>query len=136
MPRLKGLACQTLVLTGPTNLYQQRDPFVTPNTQIVQDNNQDRSETADPNTTPQSLGMVLSSTIIGPHRRLARISRKTYKLGQIVRLDEDGRRIAFTLVEVHQGQVVMEREGKRFNLKIPSRVNSGQIELVGSSKNP
>ncbi len=108
MPRLKGLACQTLVLTGPTNLYQQRDPFVTPNTQIVQHNNQDRSKTADPNTTPQSLGMVLSSTIIGPHRRLARISGKTYKLGQTVTLDEDGRRIAFTLVEVHQGQVVME----------------------------
>ena len=111
---------------------EQRDPFVTPRTQIAKDQAPQKPKTANPHLTPKSLGMELSSTIVGPRRRLARISGKTYKLGQTVTMDKDGQQITFTLVEVHPRRVVLEREGMKFELKIPSRGNSGLIELTGT----
>ncbi|MEN6404968.1 MAG: hypothetical protein ABFC77_00700, partial [Thermoguttaceae bacterium] len=36
--------------------------------------------------TPQSLGLVLTSTILGPQRRVARISGKTYSVGQTIEI--------------------------------------------------
>lgn len=115
---------------------EQRDPFLSPKPQVAEEDTQDKPKTVPPETTPEGLGMVLSSTIIGPRRRLARISGKTYKLGQSVTLEKDGQQVTFKLVELHPRRVVLEREGKRFDLKIPSHHKSGRIELAGSNKDP
>lgn len=118
---------------------ENRDPFVTPESQFV-DPDPDpmpepdsQPEKVPPDVTPESLGLVLSSTIIGPRGRVARINGKSYGPGQTVKVSNDGQEIEFTLAEVHPRRVVLSREGKRFELKIPSAIRTGRIEMHGSS---
>lgn len=82
--------------------------------------------------TPQSLGLNLSSTIIGSNRRVARISGRTYELGQTVQVLKDGQTIAFTLAEVHARRAVLVRDNKKYELTIPDPLQSRKIELSRS----
>jgi hypothetical protein len=82
--------------------------------------------------TPQSLGLTLSSTIIGQGRRLARISGRTYEQGQAIRVLKDGQTVAFTLAEVHARRVVLTREKNKYELTIPDPLQSKKIEVSQS----
>ena len=79
--------------------------------------------------TPQSLGLSLSSTIIGSDRRVARISGRTYAEGQTIEVRKDGQTVAFTLAEVHARRVVLVRDKHKYELTIPDPLQSKKIEL-------
>ena len=113
----------------------RRDPFRTPKPKVAE--SQPKDETPEPDqqeVTPENLGLVLSSTAVGPRRRLAQIGGKTFRSGAIITVTKDGRQYQFTLVEVHSDRVVLERNAKRFELKIPTAGGSDRIELYGSTK--
>jgi hypothetical protein len=88
---------------------------------------------AEPAIAPQSVGLVLSSTIVGPDRRVARISGRTYAEGSSVKaVTKDGGRIAYTLVDIEPRQVLLQRLGVVYELRIQSPKSTGIIELLGS----
>ena len=124
--------------SAATLMFPQRDPFLAPKTAVVEDQPEDQpedepEEVQQEEVTPQGLGMVLSSTIVGPDRRVARINGKSYQEAGTVKLTKDGQQIEFTLVKVYPRRVVLERDGKLFELKIPSAADSGRIELSEST---
>lgn len=84
--------------------------------------------------TPESLGLALSSTLIGPHRRTALINGKAYEQGRAIQITKDGKRYEFTLVEVHPRRIVLKQEGNRYELTIPQSTASGRLELYGRSQ--
>jgi len=111
-------------LTQPAELTPgQRDPFVHPvepePAAVVEEEAGPESEETPVAADPESLGLVLSSTIIGPKRSAARINGKTYGPGQIVVVSKDGRQYEFVLAEIHPRQVVLVRESERFELNLP-----------------
>jgi hypothetical protein len=84
--------------------------------------------------TPQAAGLVLTSTIIGPQRRVAQISGKIYSVGQTVEATKgkEAPGVSFKLVEIKPRQAVLEADGQRFELTIPEPGKSGKIDLVGA----
>jgi len=113
----------------------RRDPFRTPKGEVAE--SQPKDETPKPDqqeVTPESLGLVLSSTAVGSRRRVAQIGGKTFRLGTTINVTKDGQQYQFRLVEVHSDRVVLERDAKRFELKIPTAGGSDRIELYGSTK--
>ncbi len=116
-----------------TLVSDARDPFRASQTEVVNAKSTEEVEKLPLEVTPESLGMSLSSTIIGPRRRMARIDGKTYQQGKPVTLVKDEQRIEFNLLEVHPRHVVLEREGVRFELKIPSRASTGRIEVFAGA---
>jgi len=68
---------------------------------------------------PASLGLVLSSTIVGPQRRAARINGKTYRAGEKLIVNKDGRQYEFVLAEIHPRYVVLSDGTARFELSLP-----------------
>jgi len=100
---------------------RQRDPFSRVKTRVVIEKPEELS---------QSLGMELSSTIIGSNRRVARINGKTYQEGSLVEIDKNGREIEFRLERVERRRVVLNRDGKQFELKLAGSPDSGRIKVV------
>jgi hypothetical protein len=79
---------------------------------------------------PQSLGMVLSSTIVGPDRRVALVNGKAYPEGGQVVLGGSEHPTEFRLTRVHPKGVVLERNGKSFEVNLPDRKSSGRMEVL------
>jgi len=107
-----------------------RDPFMTPKPQVAEAKPEEIPEELQQNVTPESLGMALTSTVVGPRYAVARINKKSYRRGKSVTLVKDGQQIEFKLTEIHRGRVVLEREGEKFELRAPSPATHGGIEVV------
>jgi hypothetical protein len=121
-------------LTSTANvILKQLGPFQTPEPKVVEETVEPEiePEIVQKDLTPEELGLVLSSTIIGTRRRLAQISGKTFELGRLVNVTKDDRRYEFRLVEVQHRMVVLQRNSERFELRIPAPVDSEKIELYG-----
>lgn len=112
-------------------LLGRDDPFPVSQTQVATAEQEDLPDETAPQATPEDLGMVLSSTLIGPQRRVAQVNGKTYRQGQTVRLLRDGQQIEFTLAAVYPRRIVLNRQGEQFELTIPVPASSGRIELSG-----
>ena len=83
--------------------------------------------------TPQGANLVLTSTIVGPVSQVARINGKNYRNGAKIGLrTKDGQSLVFTIAEIQARNVVLERLGKQYELKIQAPKSSGTIEMVGS----
>jgi len=115
-----------------------RDPFVAPQkksaTEMAQTPPKENPLPVLTNLTPASLNLVLTSTIVGPELRVARINGQTYKTGEILELIKDGHEIQFTLVEIGPKEVILQREGQRFSLKLTPRKSNGKFELIGTTR--
>ncbi|MHB1036963.1 MAG: hypothetical protein ACYC35_19945 [Pirellulales bacterium] len=81
--------------------------------------------------TPQSVGLVVSSTVVGTARSTAVINGKAYERGREIKISKDGQDVAFVLTEVHPRRVVLAREGKQFELAIVRPKTGGRIDLRG-----
>lgn len=79
---------------------------------------------------PQSLGMVLSSTVVGSHRRVALVNGKAYFEGGSLVLSDNDQPIAFKLVRVHPKGVVLERDGISYEVNLPEPKWSGRMEVL------
>jgi len=115
-----GIATCTQPAELPEGL---RDPFalsVEPEPAVaVETESGPEPEEAQPAVDPASLGLVLSSTIVGPRLRAARIAGKTYHRGETLVVTKDGRQYQFVLAEIHPRVVVLEGEAGRFELRLP-----------------
>ena len=121
-------------LTSTANIIiSKRDPFHMQKPEMVEETVEPEiePEIVQKDLTPEELGLVLSSTIIGKRRRLAQISGKTIELGGFVNVTKDDRQYEFKLVEVQHRMVVLQRNSERFELRIPVPVDSEKIELYG-----
>jgi len=89
--------------------------------------------------TPQSAGLSLSSTIVGPRVRVALINGRTYKQGQFVRVetgDDNGEdkqaSVEFKLLEIQPEQATLERSNKKYTLTITKQKKSGLVVIEHS----
>ena len=85
-------------------------------------------------TVSSSLEQVQFSTIVGTGGRAALINGKTYREGRIVTLSLGEKKFDFQLVAVHAGRIVLERQRKQYELKLPEPGRSERIEWYGSSR--
>jgi hypothetical protein len=121
---------------GPTwetlAAWMKQDPLMAPATRLVGDRNPFANaepvevvEIVEPprreerkEWTPDAMGLVLTSTIVGPRKRAALISGRAYTQGEkIVRQVEDAR-VVFELVEVYPRRIVLARDHARYELKL------------------
>jgi hypothetical protein len=68
---------------------------------------------------PSEAGLVLSSTIVGPNRRMALVSGKRYGVGDEIKSKKEGQEIVFKLLAVEPKQIILENSGDRFLMKMP-----------------
>ena len=104
-----------------------RDPFQGSKDAI--DETKEEPEVKAPPVSPASLGMALTSTLIGPNGGIARIGGRTYNQGQTIEAVKEGRNYKFVLSEIHDRKVVLEMEGESFELSIPEPGTSGRMVL-------
>ncbi len=115
-------------------LLARRDPFHPIRSAVAEKQVKKAAEPVRVTITPASLGMQLSSTVVGPSPRLVVINGKVYKEGETFTVSKAGRRAAFTLAEVHPRQVVLLSQNERFELKLVERKRSGRLELSSSQQ--
>ena len=68
--------------------------------------------------TPQELGVRLTSTIVGPRRKLAMIGGRPYLEGRQVTVKSDEMSYSFMIAEIRPQTVVLLRDGQRHVVKI------------------
>lgn len=125
--------------TNPAkDLLGQRDPFHPIQQPVVQKEIKEvkktRVEPVRVKLTPASLGLQLSSTMVGPSPRLAVVNGKVYREGESIVVSKDGHKVTLTLAEVHARKVVLSSQGERFELSLPERKRSGRLEVSSSQK--
>jgi hypothetical protein len=106
-----------------------RNPFQGPKEAIDKAALEEQAKAKAPPATPASLGMALTSTLIGSKGGIARIGGRIYNQGQTIEMEKEGRNYKFVLSEVHDRRVVLEMEGERFELSIPKPGTSSHMVL-------
>jgi hypothetical protein len=110
------------------SLKINRDPFRDPRDAIAKKiDEEEQAKEKLPPASPASLGLNLTSTIIGPQGSIARIAGKTYSLGQTIEMRKEGRNFKFTITEIRDRRVLLEAEGESFELSIPEPGNSDRM---------
>ena len=66
--------------------------------------------------TPDELGLVLSSTVVGGRRQTAVVNGRVYRPGGELRIDDE---IAFVVTSVGPRRIVLSRRGQDYELMIP-----------------
>lgn len=116
---------------------QRRDPFHPATGEVAanEEEEPDEAQTAEAakDLTPDALGVQLTSTLIGPQRRVAMINGRPCQEGRTIAMAKDGQQVEFKLCEVHPRRVVLERDGKRYELAIPQSAPSGRLEMSGGT---
>jgi hypothetical protein len=82
---------------------------------------------------PRDAGLVLSSTFVGPRKQVALIGGKPYHIGDRVRAKKDGMKASFKVVDVQPRLIVLERNGKQYELTI-TRAHSNTQEVLTSAE--
>lgn len=111
-----------------------RDPFQSSKDTLEKNLKDEEANIKPPPVSPASLGMALTSTLIGPGGGIARIGGRTYNRGQIIEAEKEGRNYKFILTEIQDRRVVLEMEGERFELSIPEPGMSGHMVLGTAGK--
>jgi hypothetical protein len=106
------------------------DPFALTETKVRANVREAEPETKETTATPQSLGLSLSSTVVGTKKRLAHINGRNYREGQVLDVVKDGQHYTFTLGLVEARKVVLSRDGEDYELTIPVPGQSGSIEVA------
>lgn len=126
---------QDPLTTAADTLKLRPDPFHAVEAETPQEDMKAVQETVQPVVLkPEDVGLKVTSTIVGPARRVALINGRTYREGQGIQCGREGQEIAFLLAEVHPWHVVLEREGHRFELAIPKKTLSDRIELSATPR--
>ncbi|MBN1396022.1 MAG: hypothetical protein JW959_13450 [Pirellulales bacterium] len=117
--------------TTSRQVVRTRDPFEFPKSEIAKTESAETTNPSNRIVTPEDAGLSLSSTIIGPRSRMARINGKTYTIGQSIETtnEEAALKAVFKLTEVNPDGVVLESDSGRFELTLPDPRKSGKIEI-------
>ena len=104
-------------MASAATLLGGRDPFENVHRKVAE-----ATATADVKVqalvTPDTAGLVLSSTVVGPRSRVAFVNGKTYRVGDLIHVTADGDDLTFAVVEIDTKQIVVEREKRRYVMKI------------------
>lgn len=118
-------------------LVGRRDPFQAVAAAAADEEDQEKEQSSEAKAaaalaamTPDQLGAELTSTLIGPQRRLALVNGRPYRQGRTIVLSKDGQRAEFHLSEVHARRIVLERDGVRYELTIPQSDPAGRLEVT------
>ena len=76
---------------------------------------------------PEDVNLVLSSTIVGSRRSIAIINGKTFRPGDTIKASTEDEEVAFHILEIYGRHVVLEREGHKFELKIPVKLAASDV---------
>jgi hypothetical protein len=112
----------------PQVAISRRDPFapaVSRQVVKVQEPAQAPPPPPPPEITPQQAGIFVSSTVVGTKSRTALINGRTYRESQQIAGAKSQDR--FVLVEIRPKGVILERNGQRYEVKIP-RVENVQFD--------
>jgi hypothetical protein len=77
---------------------------------------------------PESLGVVLSSTLVGSHKSVAQIGGKTYRVGERVSAGKDDQNLYFVLRMVGPRFVVLERQGKSYTVRMATPTATASLK--------
>ncbi len=120
-------------MTAPP-LSLMRDPFEAAPTKPAEAKTAvEQPQPKTPTVTPTAAGLTLTSTIIGPQRRIAQINGKTYSVGQVVVVsgkEKQSPSVHFRVLEVEPRLAVLEADGQRFELSIPEPAQSAKMEIT------
>jgi len=97
-------------------LPETRDPFSGPKVIEAVVDPQALAAEAASQLAPDEMGLELTSTLIGPRRRLALINGDVYTVGSQINL---GNGVVFVVAEVDADRVVLVRGDRQFALAIP-----------------
>ncbi len=81
-------------------------------------------------TSPDSLGLKLTGTLVGPKSGLAQINGKTYSQGQVIAASKEGQDYQMTLKAIYSNSVSLTMDGKDYLLRMPTSNSAGKIDLV------
>lgn len=98
-----------------------RDPFQPPRTTVAEADPA-AAVKMQPVITPEDVKLVLSSTIVGPRSSIAVINGKTFRQGDLIKAEAENAEVSFRILEIHRRLIVLEREGRKFELKIPLKL--------------
>ena len=87
---------------------------------------------------PQSVGLALSSTIVGPRRNIARINGANYRHGGTVEVKSDQGKLSYVLQQITERSVTLSLGNKQYELNMPRRATAatGQTANFISSDDP
>jgi len=106
------------------NVAGHRDPFAGARPAVIATfTEQTEQEVADLEAravTPQDAGLVVTSTIVGPLRRVALIGGRAYKVGDTIAATTGTDKFEFRLVDVRPHSVMVAAGGQEYELTIDS----------------
>jgi hypothetical protein len=82
---------------------------------------------------PESLGVVLSSTLVGSHKSVAQIGGKSYRVGERVSAGKDDQNLFFVLRMVGPRFVVLERQGKSYTVRMATPTATASMKKTHAS---
>jgi hypothetical protein len=87
---------------------------------------------------PQSVGLALTSTIVGPRRYVARINGANYRPADIVEVASDQGKLSYVLTQVTDRSVTLSLGNKQYELNMPRRAASATSQTANfiSSDDP
>lgn len=90
-----------------------RNPFA--DEEVVVEQEAEVAQVAETPPAPEELGLVLTSTVVGPRYRAALISGRVYREGAEIATEES---VSYVLAEVGPQQVLLTHGGKTFELTL------------------
>jgi len=119
-------------LMRPARGTAKRDPFQT-NKIDVEQRAKEMLTSAQPPLTPEQLGIVLSSTIIGGQRRVARIAGTSYRIGDHILAGKDGQELDFTITKIEPRSVMLVRDGQRYEITLKRQQRSASSAAAATA---
>ena len=118
-------------MMAATHISTLRDPFEIPKPEVAEAAKEAETATVKTTISPDEAGLKLTGTLIGPRGRIAQINGKNYIEGQNVEVEnrETMVKAAFKLSEIRPRGVVLQSDGKRFELVLPNQERSDKIEI-------
>jgi hypothetical protein len=124
--------------TPAADLGTGRDPFQIAKQKLAEAEAKAAKERAKqekptvPTWSPETLGLHVSSTIVGPRRSVALINGSAYSQGETIELTKDGQSVVWTLAEIHPGRIVLRGGNQQIELIIPERGTGRRVDMLGS----
>ncbi len=114
------LADEDPLMRPDVELPGDRDPFDSPEITappVTPQPAETQPVIAEP-LTPADLGLVLGTTLLGPHKKVAEIGGKSYTVGDLIDIGDEAGGASFEVLEIEPRRVVLGSEGMRYELTI------------------
>jgi hypothetical protein len=111
--------------------FREDQPIVEAETSLAAEAVEE-SEPEEAPITPAEAGLVLGTTLVSTNKKVAEINGRSYGINDQVKTAKGDLDANFRVLEIYPRRVVLERLGKRFELKIPRPLVDGAETLTGN----